>query len=132
MHPYLSTAVCAVSLPALQAATAEGVCRDLSSALQQEAEVLARVRDPATAQTAAAPLREVLAKLAALKGQVDDNTLWNYIDSTVDVKPGLLLRLRNVALEFARLEKANFYGNKDIASLLAPQLNRNEERSAAK
>lgn len=131
MHPYLTTAVCAVLLPALQAATAEDVCRDLSSALQQEAEVLARVRDSATAQAAVAPLREVLTKLAALKGQVDDNALWNYIDSTVDVKPGLLLRLRNVALEFARLEKANFYGNKDIASLLAPQLNRNGEGSAA-
>jgi len=131
MLPCLTVAVCFASLPALQAATAEGVCRELSSALQQEAEVLARVQDSATAEAAVAPLREVLDKLADLKGQVDDNELWNYIDSTVDVKPELLSRLRNVALEFARLEKADFYGNADIALLLAPQLNRKTESSAA-
>lgn len=123
MLPYLTIAVCAVSVPALHAETAEGVCRELSEALRQEAAVLAGVQDPATAEAAVAPLREVLDKLATLKGQVDDNELWNYIDSTADVKPGLLLRLRDVAVEFARLEKADFYGNADVAALLAPQLN---------
>lgn len=131
MLPYLTIAVCAVSVPALHAETAEGVCRGLSSALQQEAAVLAGVRDSATAEAAVAPLREVLAKLATLKGQVDDDALWNYIDSTADVKPGLLLRLRDVAVEFARLETAGFYGNADIAALLAPQLNRNGGRPSA-
>lgn len=125
MLPCLTIAVCAVSIPALHAATAEGVCRELSAALRQEAEVLAGVQDSASAEAAAAPLREVLDKLAALKGAVDDNALWNYIDSTADIKPELLSRLRDLAAEFVRLEKADFYGNKDVAGLLAPQLNRN-------
>lgn len=131
MRTYLHIAVCVAAVSVLHAATEEEVCRELSAALRQEAEVLAAVQNPASAASALPSLKDALARLAALKGQVDDNTLWNYIDSTEGVKPELMFRLRDLAVEFTRLEKARFYGDKELARLLAPQISPNAATHAA-
>lgn len=123
MHFFPVIGAWVLSASVLYAMTEADACRALSEGLQREVELLASVQDADSAAQAVAPLGEVLRALAVLRDETDDNALWNYIDSTDEVKPVLMAGIRRLSVQFSRLEKARFYGCRELMQLLAPQLN---------
>lgn len=123
MHFFPVIGAWVLSASVLYAMTEADACRALSEGLRREAELLASVQDADSAARTVAPLGEVLRELAVLRDGTDDNALWNYIDSTDEVKPELMARIRCLSVQFSRLEKARFYGCRELGRLLAPQLN---------
>lgn len=117
--------------PVASAATVEDAAARLADTLQRKVDILAGVKDAASAASAVQPLQSVLTELGAVGDMVPESELWNYIDSTEDVKPKLVGLVQSFSKQFTRLEKADFYGCEPLRLLLAPQLNGGAEQSAA-
>lgn len=121
---YKTLASLFIASTALYAAEADpmaAVCDRLVAALEQETEALESIE---SAEDAPAGVEKLRASLAALKElfSEDANELWLYIDNTEGVKQPIIDVLEKLALQFARLEKAEFYGNAELRETLAPQV----------
>lgn len=109
---------------ALYAAETEpmaAVCDQLLAALEQETASLTRMQAADDVPGALEELRASLQKLDELMA-VDANELWTYIDNTTGAKQPLVDELERLALQFARVQKAEFFNNAELKSLLAPQV----------
>lgn len=112
--------VCVCSA-AVAAETPQQFCDDLEQALAEEVDVLAGVIDAASASTALPHLHACLGMLKAICSG-DEGVLWNYINNTAGAKTRLVEVLERLAIEFRRLEQAEFYGCAGLREALAPQL----------
>lgn len=109
---------------ALYAAETEpmaAVCDQLLAALEQETASLTKMQAADDVPAALEELRDSLQKLEALMA-VDAKELWTYIDNTTGAKQPLVDELERLALQFARVQKAEFFNNAELKSLLAPQV----------
>lgn len=109
---------------ALYAAETEpmaAVCDQLLGALEQETASLTRMQTSDDVPAALEELRASLQKLEELLA-VDAKELWTYIDNTTGAKQPLVDELERLALQFARVQKAEFFNNAELKSLLAPQV----------
>ncbi len=109
---------------ALYAAETEpmaAVCDQLLAALEQETASLTKMQAADDVPAALEELRDSLQKLEALMA-VDAKELWTYIDNTTGAKQPLVDELERLALQFARVQKAAFFNNEELKSLLAPQV----------
>ncbi|MBQ9830319.1 MAG: hypothetical protein IJO38_08255 [Akkermansia sp.] len=109
---------------ALYAAETEpmaAVCDQLLAALEQETASLTKMQAADDVPAALEELRDSLQKLEALMA-VDAKELWTYIDNTTGAKQPLVDELERLALQFARVQKAAFFNNAELKSLLAPQV----------
>lgn len=109
---------------ALYAAETEpmaAVCDQLLAALEQETASLTKMQAADDVPAALEELRDSLQKLEALMA-VDAKELWTYIDNTTGAKQLLVDELERLALQFARVQKAAFFNNAELKSLLAPQV----------
>lgn len=109
---------------ALYAAETEpmaAVCDQLLAALEQETASLTKMQAADDVPAALEELRASLQKLEALMA-VDAKELWTYIDNTTGAKQPLVDELERLALQFARVQKAEFFNNAELKSLLAPQV----------
>ncbi len=97
------------------------VCDQLMAALEQETASLQKMESADDVAGALDELRASLQKLQELMA-VDAAALWVYIDNTAGAKQPLVDELERLALQFARLQKAEFFENEELRSLLAPQL----------
>ncbi len=118
---HVITALCGLAACVAQAASEEEICEKLSEGLEAQAELLADVDDEASAAEVLPKLRRVLAELASLNGQADETMLWLYIENNARVKQDLLEFLLQIAAQFDRLQKAQYFGNEELRALLAPQ-----------
>lgn len=121
-HAYITTAICALSVCVAQAASEEDICERLAEGLEEKVEILAAVKDAASAAAAVQPLQKVLTDLDALHGQVDESALWLYIENHPKVKQELIEALQLLSVQFLRLQKNSFYGNEALEQLLTPQI----------
>ncbi len=119
---HIITALFAVTACIAQAADREDVCRSLNKGLEAQVELLADVQDAASAASAVPELREVLANLSSLHGQVEEDKLWVYIENTPGVKNELIESLLSLSGQLKRLHAAKYYGNAELRALLAPQI----------
>lgn len=109
---------------ALYAAETEpmaAVCDQLLASLEQETASLTKMQAADDVPAALEELRDSLQKLEALMA-VDAKELWTYIDNTTGAKQPLVDELERLALQFARVQKAEFFNNAELKSLLAPQV----------
>ena len=109
---------------ALYAAETEpmaAVCDQLLAALEQETASLTKMQAADDVPAALEELCDSLQKLEALMA-VDAKELWTYIDNTTGAKQPLVDELERLALQFARVQKAAFFNNEELKSLLAPQV----------
>lgn len=109
---------------ALYAAETEpmaAVCDQLLAALELETASLTKMQAADDVPAALEELRDSLQKLEALMA-VDAKELWTYIDNTTGAKQPLVDELERLALQFARVQKAEFFNNAELKSLLAPQV----------
>ncbi len=97
------------------------VCDRLVAALAQETAALTKIQSPADAEGALDELRASLQALETLFA-VDEKELWMYIDNTAGVKQPIVDELERLALQFSRIQKANFFQNATLRQLLAPQV----------
>lgn len=105
-----------------QAATEEEVCARLLAGLEEQVELLSSVNDPAGAESVIAPLRENMAALSALNGQVAESRLWLYIDNSQEIKLPLMEQLQLLSVQLQRLAKAGFFGSRELKAQLAPMI----------
>lgn len=112
--------VCVCSA-AVAAETPQQACCALEEALCRETALLAGVTDASSAAAVLPELRACLQGLAAMRG-ADEDALWNYIDNTPGVKTRLAEAVQRLAIQFQRLEQAEFYRCTELADALAPQL----------
>lgn len=97
------------------------VCDQLLAALEQETASLQKIGSADDVPAVLDELRASLQKLNALMA-VDAKALWTYIDNTTGAKQPLVDELERLALQFARVQEAQFFNNKELKSLLAPQV----------
>lgn len=113
--------VAGTALYAAEADPMEAVYTQLLSALEQETEALEKMESAADVDKALADLRASLNTLQEML-TVDTRDLWRYVDNTEGVKQPVVDQLELLALQFARLEQANFFDNAELRELLAPQI----------
>lgn len=113
--------VAGTALYAAEADPMEAVYKQLLSALEQETEALEKMETAADVDSAINDLRTSLNTLQAML-DVDARELWRYIDNTEGVKQPVVDQLELLALQFARLEQAGFFGHAELRELLSPQI----------
>ena len=121
---YKTLASLFIASTALYAAEADpmaAVCDRLVTALEQETEALESISSPDDVPAGLEKLRASLAALKALFAE-DAEELWLYIDNTAGVKEPIIEVLEKLAIQFARMEKAEFFGNAELREALAPQV----------
>ncbi len=119
--PFLALA--ALASPAL-ASTPEECYLQLRGALERQLALLEPIVDAAGAEAAMPELKAVLQELESMdRSEEAQGALWEYIDNTEGKKMPLLELLQCLAMEFTRLQKAEFFGHDGLGRLLAPQLN---------
>lgn len=121
---YKTLATLLLTGTAIYAAEADpmaAVCDRLVASLEQEAAALESIASPADVPAGVEQLRASLASLKELFA-VDATELWQYIDNTDGVKQPIIDALEALALQFARVEQAEFYGSAELRELLAPQV----------
>lgn len=106
-----------VSTQAAEDAELASVCDKLAAALEQQVEALTSIKDEETASAYLPKVNESLAAQKALFG-VDERELWNYIDHRDEVKVPLMRVLQRLAAQIDRLQKADFYGNRQLKQVL--------------
>lgn len=97
------------------------VCERLVEALEQEVEALESIKEPSDAAACVDKLRSSLQALEDLFAE-DEKLLWQYIDNTSGAKQPIIDVLEQLALQFARVEQARYFGNEELRRLLAPQI----------
>ncbi|MDO5472387.1 MAG: hypothetical protein Q4F35_03530 [Akkermansia sp.] len=117
---YVITALLGVAVCVVQAAVEEDVCETMQAALAAQVQMLTGVTDAAQAASVLPELCANLAALAALHGKVPEGELWLFIDNNPDVKQELIEQLQLLSVQLVRLEQAQFYGNGELRSALAP------------
>lgn len=90
--------------------------------LREEVRLLRSICDEASAQAAAAPLAQVVHRLAALNDGADENALWRYIDNTPNLKKPLIEEIEQLFVHLQRLENAQFYRHAALEELLRPMI----------
>ncbi len=111
------------SLVAMAESAPEAACRQLRESLTQELTVLRAMTDASSAAGQLPALQAVLATMAAMDRSYEaEKALWAYIDNTKGVKMPLIELLQQIAIEFTRLEEADFYGHEPLRQTLAPQV----------
>lgn len=126
-----SLLVAGTAVYAAEADPMADVCDRLVSALEQETAALASIT---SAESVPAGVEQLRASLAALQElmSVDSNELWLYIDNTEGVKQPIIDVLEELALQFARVEKASFFGSEELRGILAPQVLETVDTEAAR
>lgn len=107
------------------------VCERLIAALEQETEALESINQPADIPAGLEKLRASLQALQELFAE-DETLLWQYIDNTPGAKQPIVDVLEELALQFARMEKENFFSNAELREVLAPQVCPSEAAEAHK
>ncbi len=121
------------SLVAMAESAPEAACRQLREALTQELTVLRAMTDASSAADQLPALQAVLATMAAMDRSYEaEKALWAYIDNTKDVKMPLMELLQQIAIEFTRLEEADFCGHEPLRQTLAPQVTPPQKEPVAK
>ncbi len=105
-----------------QAVTEEEVCAQLQARLEKQVELLSSVQDAASAKAVLAPLRENMAALAALNGQVPEDRLWLFIDNSQDIKFVLVEQLQLLSVQLYRMLLSDFYGCSELKLIIAPMI----------
>lgn len=105
-----------------QAVTEEEVCAQLQAGLEKQVELLSSVQDAASAKAVLAPLRENMAALAALNGQVSEDRLWLFIDNSQDIKLQLMEQLQLLSVQLDRLTRSDCFGNRELKIMIAPMI----------
>ncbi len=117
--PLLGLSACV----ALAETSPEVVCRQLRAALSNELSALASMQDAASTEAALPKLEAALVEMAEMdRSAAAEKSLWGYIDNTQGVKAPFVELLERLAIEFARLENASYYGSEKLRQLLAPQV----------
>ncbi len=93
----------------------------LDSAITQVVQALESIEQPQDADRAVAEVRAGIQAQQELLS-VDEKALWQYIDNTDNAKQPLVDMLERLALQFARLEQSDYFGNAELRALLSPQL----------
>ena len=106
------------------------VCDRLIAALEQETEALASISQPADVPAAMEKLQASIAAQKALFS-VDSKLLWQYIDNTAGVKQPIIDAMEKLALQFARVVAADFYGSAELRAVLGPQVLATEDTQKA-
>lgn len=106
-----------LSVYAAEESELAAVCDRLEKALEQQVDALSSIKDAASAAAALPAIERSLADQKALFG-IDERELWNYIDHTEMVKVSLMRILQRLGAQADRLKKADFFGNKQLESLL--------------
>lgn len=106
-------------------------CRRLSAALEQELAALQEMTAPDNASASLDALRKSLLEMEDLFS-AGEKALWIYIDNTEGVKQPLVDLLEEIAVQFARVQAAGYFGNEELRALLAPQIELDESAKHAK
>ena len=120
------------TLPALLAAAALSACpaiaapaddaAQLEASLRLMLETLQGVRDAASASRAVEPLKSTIQQMQSSRSTVDEAALLIYLENTAGAKKPFIALLQQIAIEFTRLDKADFYATPSLRDLLAPQM----------
>ncbi len=120
------------SFPALLAAAALSACpaiaapaddaAQLEASLRHMLETLQGVRDAASAARAVEPLKSTIHQMQSSRSTVDEAALLIYLENTAGAKKPFIALLQQIAIEFTRLDKADFYATPSLRDLLAPQM----------
>lgn len=121
----------ASALHAAEVDPSAAVYDKLLGALTQAVVALEKIDDVADAEPAVAEIQESIRVQNELLEE-DDTALWQYIENTKDRKQALIDILERLALQFARLEKTNYFDNAELKALLADQIEENAEAAKAK
>lgn len=105
-----------------QAVTEEEVCAQLQTRLEKQVELLSSVQDAESAKAVLAPLRENMAALAALNGQVSEDRLWLFIDNSQDIKLPLMEQLQLLSVQLYRLTMSDCFGSRELKLMIAPMV----------
>lgn len=122
MYKTLVPLLCATT--ALYAAEADPmaeVCARLVTALEHEVEALASIQ---AAEDVPGALEKLRASLLAQEDlfAVDERLLWLYIDNTAGAKQPIVDVLEELALQFGRMVKSDFFSSEELRQVLAPQV----------
>jgi hypothetical protein len=107
------------------------VCDRLVAALEQETAALESITSAESVPAGVVQLRASLDNLQELMS-VDSKELWLYIDNTDGVKQPIIDALEALALQFARMEKEDFFGSEELRGILAPQALETDDTEAAR
>lgn len=113
-----------LSTPGIVYAQSEqAVYQKLLDGLRTEVRILSSITDADSAHTALPELKKTMQALEALNNEVEEKQLWNYLENTTDVKQPLLDELERLFGELQRIEKARYFGSKQLMQQLAPMVN---------
>ena len=120
------------TFPALLAAAALSACpaiaapaddaAQLEASLRHMLETLQGVRDAASASRAVESLKSTIQQMQSSRSTVDEAALLIYLENTAGAKKPFIALLQQLAIEFNRLDKADFYATPSLRDLLAPQM----------
>ena len=117
-----------IRVAALVSRVAAAVFHEVDDAAQLEAslrhmlETLQGVRDAASAARAVEPLKSTIQQMQSSRSTVDEAALLIYLENTAGAKRPFIVLLQQIAIEFTRLNKADFYATPSLRDLLAPQM----------
>ena len=94
----------------------------LEASLRHMLETLQGVRDAASAARAVEPLKSTIQQMQSSRSTVDEAALLIYLENTAGAKRPFIVLLQQIAIEFTRLNKADFYATPSLRDLLAPQM----------
>ena len=100
----------------------ESICSALDAGLSKQQEILAGVKDSASAQAAIGALQDNFRYLNALNERVDTNDLWRHIENSPEQKTRLIGYLQQITIHLMRIETAEFYACEELKALLEPML----------
>lgn len=120
------------TFPALLAAAALSACpaiaapaddaAQLEASLRHMLETLQSVQDTDSASRAIEPLKSTIQQMQSSRSTVDEAALLIYLENTAGAKRPFIVLLQQIAIEFTRLNKADFYATPSLRELLAPQM----------
>lgn len=117
--PFFFAAACMASVQAEEGAKDYD---DLLRLLRRQQQILTRMEDASSVEAGLSELSACLSALGEMRRRVDEAGLWGYISNTEGAMQPLVDTLEMTSLQFQRLMKYRFYGNRKLESLLKSQL----------
>lgn len=124
MNPLALLSTLIISAPGIAYAqqAEQSAYEKLAQGLHEEVQILSRICSAETAHEKLPALKQAVAALKSLQQETDSQQLWRYIENTQGLKEPLINAVELLFIELQRLEKARFYGVKELAQLLRPML----------
>lgn len=119
---YVMSVLAPVFACVAQAQSEEELCTAIIDGLSAQEQLLVGVTDTASANAVVEALARNLEGLTALNEQADVDKLWLFIDNSPEIKLVLIECLQRLSVQYARLEKEQFFKSESLWRMLRPLL----------